>query len=461
MTITITDIEIGLVHPHKANPRHDATADAELVKSIKSSGIQQPLTVAPSADNFGYTLIDGHRRIDAARQAKLATVPCLIREELAHEPAQIEAMLIAGLRRRNLSPVEEGEAYQLLLTFPDYTAAMITKATGTSAKSVKQRLQIAEMPDAAKAKIHDGQLSLGDAVKLAPFVDEPEVFEKLSQSVGTGNFQYNLADANKRRKAIAAAIEAGAEIISSRAAMYERYPNAMRLTREDEVGPGVVLIYPPNAYYSEYFKAEPEQAERDQPSSVISADDDAHVSNAGGSMVEKGRAKKQREQEQADWAERERLKKIRETATAARLEFCRDVVSTVELKTTDLEIGLRGTFWNLVYEGENVTLDLLGVPKSDDVDGRRALGRQITDKMSLASLVLALVLTQHLLFSDPILGTRNSYRDLDEYQGARTYMDFLAGQLWYQPSDVDLEQLAAVDERIAELTAAVAGSGSE
>lgn len=64
-------------------------------------------------------LIAGHRRLAAARLAKLATVPTIFRSDLDSEAKQMIAMLIENGQRADLSAIEEARGYQLALELSD------------------------------------------------------------------------------------------------------------------------------------------------------------------------------------------------------------------------------------------------------------------------------------------------------------------------------------------------------
>lgn len=53
-----------------------------LVKSIQSTGLLQPLTVAPTATQGLYVLLDGYRRIQACARAGKTRVPCVINNKV-------------------------------------------------------------------------------------------------------------------------------------------------------------------------------------------------------------------------------------------------------------------------------------------------------------------------------------------------------------------------------------------
>ena len=80
----------------------------ELARSIKETGILQPIVAVPE-DNY-YKIIVGERRWRAAQKAGLKKIPTLIRKMT--ESQQHEASLIENLQRENLNPMESATAYQ-------------------------------------------------------------------------------------------------------------------------------------------------------------------------------------------------------------------------------------------------------------------------------------------------------------------------------------------------------------
>lgn len=69
------------LHPHPDNPRKVLGDIDELAESIKASGILQNLTVVPMNDDWTeFTVIIGHRRLAAAKQAGLTELPCAVVE---------------------------------------------------------------------------------------------------------------------------------------------------------------------------------------------------------------------------------------------------------------------------------------------------------------------------------------------------------------------------------------------
>lgn len=198
----LLDVAPREITPHPKNPRHAVGDVADLADSIRSVGLLEPLVVAPQVEGGKgtYRLIAGHRRLAAAKVAKVKTVPVILRVDLDTEPRQLEAALVENLHRTDLTPVEEGEGYQLLLEFPGYTQAKIAKATGRSPATVRDRLKLTKLPPKIRERIHTGQISLTEATSIAEFADDAQAMKKLESAAGTSNFTWYLQQARQSRK---------------------------------------------------------------------------------------------------------------------------------------------------------------------------------------------------------------------------------------------------------------------
>lgn len=91
------------LHPSMDNERQrDAVyADSGFVESIKKYGVLQPLVVRKV--DFGYEIIAGHRRAEAAGLAGLEEVPCMVRESKGDVTM---LRLVENMHREDLDPYE-------------------------------------------------------------------------------------------------------------------------------------------------------------------------------------------------------------------------------------------------------------------------------------------------------------------------------------------------------------------
>lgn len=180
--MNVTEIPLNLLAPHPHNVRRDIGDVTELAGSIAGVGLLQPLTVAPVSDDE-FVVIAGHRRLAAAKIAGLATVPCLVRADLANEADQVSAMLVENLQRSDLTVMEEAAAYEQLELLGVKPAA-IAKATGRNRATVTSRLKLMALPEKARAQVDTGQLTLGDAEFLLKHVDDPGLMKAAEGKTG-------------------------------------------------------------------------------------------------------------------------------------------------------------------------------------------------------------------------------------------------------------------------------------
>jgi len=86
---------------------HQGKRMADLVESIKEHGIVTPVIVQPIENGY-YEILSGHNRVEAAKQAGIEKIPCIIKRNLTEE----EAMLIvveSNLMQRSFFDLKESE----------------------------------------------------------------------------------------------------------------------------------------------------------------------------------------------------------------------------------------------------------------------------------------------------------------------------------------------------------------
>lgn len=167
---------IGTVHmlrtnqliPNPDNPRKDLGDIEELEKSIRKNGIMQNLTVVPADDDMNeFMVLIGHRRLEAAKDAGLVKVPCVIAEGLTREE-QLAIMLEENMQRNDLTVLEQAESFQMMIDLGN-TIESLTEKTGFSESTIRHRLKIAELDSEMLRKREedpDLQLSLTDLYEL-------------------------------------------------------------------------------------------------------------------------------------------------------------------------------------------------------------------------------------------------------------------------------------------------------
>lgn len=179
--ISIEDIE---TNPYQPRRHFDPESLQELAASIKEHGVLQPLLVRKK--DPGYQLIAGERRLRAAKQAGLSTVPVVVKA--LDDRMVMEIALVENLQREDLNPLEEAEAYQRLITEFNLTQEEVAKAVGKSRPAIANTLRLLNLPEPIQQLVANGQLTMGHARALLSlerpeeqlYISEKIITEKLS-----------------------------------------------------------------------------------------------------------------------------------------------------------------------------------------------------------------------------------------------------------------------------------------
>lgn len=190
-TITMIPIEQLLHHPQ--NPRLDLGDLTELAESIKSQGVLQNLTVVPEEDH--YLVLIGNRRMEAAKLAGLAELPCAIVE--MDETDQIATMLTENMHRSDLTLFEQVQGIQMMMDL-GLTESQISEMTGFSRTTVKRRAEMAKL-DKEKLKKTCAQLTMDD-VDMLMKVKDPDKRNELLKYAGSSNFKWYVENEIKELK---------------------------------------------------------------------------------------------------------------------------------------------------------------------------------------------------------------------------------------------------------------------
>jgi ParB family chromosome partitioning protein len=154
-------IHVELIERNPFQPRKDFDPESlnELVESVRQHGVLQPLLVRPSGAQ--YQLIAGERRLLAARQAGLETVPCRVLE--LEDRAMCEAALEENLKRRDLNVLEKAQAFQDYLHRFSTSADELARQLSMSRSSLCNFLRLLELSDFVKDALLSERVSYGHA----------------------------------------------------------------------------------------------------------------------------------------------------------------------------------------------------------------------------------------------------------------------------------------------------------
>lgn len=168
-------VDAVVPNPHQPRQTFNDASIAELAASIRASGLIQPIIVRQVGKE--YQLIAGERRLRAARQAGLATIPALIRDVDAITQAQMA--LIENIQREDLNPIDRAQGYRTLIEQLGLTQSELAGRLGEDRSSIANFLRLLDLTEPVKTMVRDGRISVGHA-KLIAGVDDVLEQERLA-----------------------------------------------------------------------------------------------------------------------------------------------------------------------------------------------------------------------------------------------------------------------------------------
>lgn len=180
---SIVELDISDIQPNPEQPRKSFDRDSlqELVESIKSKGIIQPLVVGKFENKF--ILIAGERRWRAAGLAGLKKVPVVVRD-IKDDQEKLELAIIENIQRENLNPTELAAAYKNLMEKYGYNQEQVAAVVGKSRSAVANSMRLLSLPHEILKALEKGSISEGHARALLGLGDKEtvlEVFRKILQ----------------------------------------------------------------------------------------------------------------------------------------------------------------------------------------------------------------------------------------------------------------------------------------
>lgn len=192
----VYDIPIGDLMPDPAQPRKlfDAAALAQLAASLATAGQQHPIRfrvrVSPPDGECPLILVDGERRLRAAREAGLATLrgildpetdsgaDLIVRQALLNEPGRPLAPWDWVLTFRHLASEHGLSPAQIA---EHLTERGVLNASGRrwSRPQVANYLRLLELPGWVQDLISDGPLTPAHGIYILPHRGRPPVIEHL------------------------------------------------------------------------------------------------------------------------------------------------------------------------------------------------------------------------------------------------------------------------------------------
>ena len=192
-------LEVSKIRPNPRQPRRtfDEAGLDELASSMRKEGLLQPVVVRPLAEGR-FELIAEERRWRAAQRAGIHQIPAVVRD--VPDEKLLELALIENLQREELNPIEEAEAYRILVDDLELTQNEVAERVGKQRTTVANALRLLNLPELVKDMVRGRRLSMGHARALLALEDVSAI-ESLARRVVAEGLSVREVETRARRPA--------------------------------------------------------------------------------------------------------------------------------------------------------------------------------------------------------------------------------------------------------------------
>jgi ParB family transcriptional regulator, chromosome partitioning protein len=236
-------IDIDLIEPSPYQPRTRFREEAldELARSIKSSGIIQPLVVRPIGNRF--QLIAGERRWRAAQRAGLTKVSAIVRQ--VPDELALEMTLVENIQREDLNAIEAARAFERLMDEFQLTQESVAERTGKDRATVANSIRLLKLEPTIQDWIEEGKLTAGHGRALLAVADSP-LRMRYAQRASRGGLTVRqierLASRRSRSASPAAEIHVDANVRSAIDELQRHLGTKVLLRQKTRIRPGQLVL---------------------------------------------------------------------------------------------------------------------------------------------------------------------------------------------------------------------------
>ncbi|MFJ9813379.1 ParB/RepB/Spo0J family partition protein [Streptomyces sp. NPDC101158] len=166
-----TELSLDLISANPDNPREELRDLEGLADSIREIGLVNSITVATvdaylaeREDRAGeldegarYVVVDGHRRLEAARLAGATQIRVSVNNTLvATDEALLEAAFVANVHRDDMNPIEQAYALKQLVEFYG-SQSKASRRLGIAQSTISSKLSILGLDPSLQADLVAGR----------------------------------------------------------------------------------------------------------------------------------------------------------------------------------------------------------------------------------------------------------------------------------------------------------------
>jgi len=153
----------------------------DLKMSIAQFGVIVPVIVNRRRDG-GFTLVAGQRRLQAARELGLETIPAIIRRMETRE--MMEVTYLENLHREDLGRADVVQMFdRILKKYPGMAEEELAVAMGLDAAALRQARELLDLPIPVLEAVRAGMVTEGQGRWIAQLPDPESMLEAVEMTV--------------------------------------------------------------------------------------------------------------------------------------------------------------------------------------------------------------------------------------------------------------------------------------
>jgi ParB family chromosome partitioning protein len=172
-------IPIDRIDPNPKQPRSELGDIQELMESIKTKGVLEPILVRSKGTRF--EIIAGERRYFASKNLGLKDIPCLQME--VNDQEAMEISLIENLQRKDLDIFEEADGLKALINLYDYSHQEIAERIGKSRSTITEIISVSRIPAELRQKIKAAGLTSRSTIIEIAKIDDLETMARTVEAI--------------------------------------------------------------------------------------------------------------------------------------------------------------------------------------------------------------------------------------------------------------------------------------
>lgn len=175
----IVSVALADIQPSNYNPRKnfDEKSLAELADSIRQQGVLQAIGVRPIAEDR-FEIVFGERRYRASQIAGLEEIPAVILD-ISDETAE-EMAVTENLQRKDVTPIEEANAYQKLIESGRHDVQSLAVQFGKNESYIRTRLKFVSLIAEIARLLEQDELTISVATEICRYGEDiqHDIYEK-------------------------------------------------------------------------------------------------------------------------------------------------------------------------------------------------------------------------------------------------------------------------------------------